>query len=599
MAEKRKAGIGPKSVIEKRTKMTHLPINSHTINNILPALSNEDFDTYMTQTGPELWKEATDNVSLEDAKKLLLLITRRRPSLDIQIAVYFTLCGLDEKPHRHLYDLFFGDLFRQTRLMTEPQNVYMFCLNKMGYTSYIFPILPNLKHNQHYFCLNKNFVKIPVTEKEPRIEPTTELTPKAIYFKKLTSAMTCEKLERWPEAFAYSLSALDAYQEEFSYLHDVFCYIAMSANKMAVPLQWCCKVLTEARLVSTSLEQTWRRILVFQTVLIDNGLFELENKLFLESKKLFVTSTTFFQVLHENHINAKMEEVENNLAFQFVRQKFHFGCEDFCEKDACVQQSFGRTQTLLNTMDTCVQSLSTKGLKEYFRGYFYLYNSMMVVNRKKLDNKTQCHINLALQFFLLAKEQMKKTDGHYNDLELIILFLKKGPLSGDSIIKQFSENAFVRHTHGASKFFFRAMLITMYWDNQFQPLPILMLTTNARQMEVKVTNGYGYRGPLLASCLKILDDLFYHVKGRDITDYPNLFVTPERETTIADANQYWKNEKDDVGFHPVDKVMPKKKKTLDQNIPSAETIINKNKLAEQVYAFGYQIVEARTTATNL
>ena len=94
MAEKRRAGIGPKSVIEKKMKTAHLPINSHIINNILPALSNQDFDTYMIKTGPELWKEATDKVPLEDAKKLMLLITRRRPILNMQLEVYFTLCGM-------------------------------------------------------------------------------------------------------------------------------------------------------------------------------------------------------------------------------------------------------------------------------------------------------------------------------------------------------------------------------------------------------------------------------------------------------------------------------------------------------------------------
>jgi hypothetical protein len=177
----------------------------------------------------------------------------------------------------------------------------------------------------------------------------------------------------------------------------------------------------------------------------------------------------------------------------------------------------------------------------------------------------------------------------FADLDMMIKHLTRKNINIDDINKHFSAPTMSKYTLMQSHFYFRAMLISMYWDNIFQPLSLQLLISQAREMDAKVTNGYGYRGKLLASCMKIQDAQFFHSKQRDVSDYPILKPNIDRVNIIAEAKLQWAKEKQQL------EVSHDWAATRDTT-PSAQSILQKNGLAEQVYAFGYQITEmwART-----
>ena len=167
--------------------------------------------------------------------------------------------------------------------------------------------------------------------------------------------------------------------------------------------------------------------------------------------------------------------------------------------------------------------MTTSGLKEYFKGYYYLYSSMTQVERQTVDKKTALLHNLAMNLFELANMLMKPGGDawhHISDLLAILQFMRKVHMSVESIGVAFARYTNVQNTMGAATFYFRAMLMTMYFDNYYQPLPLILLAVNAREMNAKASNGCNYRGSLLTACVKIQDGTFFHRKDRDIEDYP-------------------------------------------------------------------------------
>ena len=237
---------------------------------------------------------------------------------------------------------------RQDAIKKEGKMLYLSLQSQRGDKKNVYPMLPDLDHNQHYFCLNKNFVTYICNHSCP---PTKRIdihmhTQEEFYYMKLVSAMTCAKLSRWSECFAHCLSALDVYDEDCDYLHDVFCFMAQSAYKMSVDLEWCCNILQRAKMLScpSALDQTWKRLITFQGLLIEQGIFDLEDEMFAHSIKFFVQPTKSFEIFVRQHIEGKLAQVENNLAFQYVRQKFHDDCEEFCDKEPCLEQSFETTK---------------------------------------------------------------------------------------------------------------------------------------------------------------------------------------------------------------------------------------------------------------
>jgi hypothetical protein len=592
--------------VTKKVKISSIPLNSDTVAHVLPKLTSQDFESYMISKGPEEWKRATDQMSSLEVKKLMLMVISCYRLLPV-FAVYLSLWEKESQCADFLYELGLGNSIRQSIMSSEPaRNLYLCLLKIDPQERHIFPILPTLGHNQHYFCLNKNFVKNDMGKIAKRIDPQT-LTKEDLYYKKLCSAHACVKLQRWSECFAFSLSALDDYEQDFGHLHDVLSYIVWSGHKMAVSMDWCLKVLEEARLVATSIEHTWRRIIVFQSCLIENGFFELEHEVYTTSASLFVQGTDFMQQFKLNHLQAKLMHIENNLVFQYCRQHYHSDCELFCEKPPCIDQSFEATSKLLFTLDACATSMVIPGMKEYFRGYHYLYS---LIKRVHVQERSMLGVNLAIDMFELAREHMKITDPLYADLVLILGFLKKNPMTLPAIHTHFSRKTHTKNTSNLSQFFFRTMLITMYWDNIFQHFPLPLLITNAKDTEIKASNNTSYRLRLLHAASRIMDSSFTHTPDTSIEDFPVLTpLTKEREKQLDRATSYWLKEADDETFQSAITLQQQfvQEKKLHQlfnasndiikpKIPTSKTIIRKNNTAEQVYAFGLQIIETWTEA---
>lgn len=342
----------------KKLKMSDL--DSNTINNVLPKMCCDELEKTLLLHGPQKWKQATDCLAINDSKKLILLINGQTNLVE-PFAVYVSMFETEDvQPATPLYELGLGHLIKQFDLPQNSKNKYLKVLmgnaNNVSGIFDVEPILPTLKNQIKYICLNKNLIKNENFYSVAQRQDPAKFKLRDLYFKKLASAVTCASLGRWSECFAHSLSALDIYQSKYSYLHDVFCYIALSASKMFVSLDWCCKVLGLALQCETSIEHAWRRLHAFQVLLNKQGMFELESEVYLTAKSLFVKCSEFYPPFLIQHLTGLMMQIEDNLAFQYVRQNFHNNCANFCEKDPCLKQSFAATQKLLGQIDKLAQN---------------------------------------------------------------------------------------------------------------------------------------------------------------------------------------------------------------------------------------------------
>jgi hypothetical protein len=596
MASKRKPSkrvmLDLSRIMTKRIKVEDIVLNTYTLHHVLPKLSKEDFVTYMLEKGPVEWKQTTDSVTSFDAKKLIIMIMSNF-SLMPAFAAYLTLLEMDENAAMFMYELGLGDLFQGDHKLDSPRIRFYNQTKGEPMECNIYPILPTLMQTpERGWITNKHMVMNEVTKTQTRINLST-LGLEDIYYKKLTSAHTCAKLQRWSECFAFSLSALDDHQQGMSNLHDCFCLMALSGSKMSVSLEWCCKVLEEARVcVAKSIEHTWHRVTTFQSCLRDNGFFELEKEVYEKSLPLFVHNLPCGQKIKFNHLLALLNHIENNLAFQYGRQTFHSECENFCEKPPCLDQSFEATSRLLGEMDSLAQSMMAPGTKEYFRGYYYLYSTMKDVYA---NERCETNLTLATALFQLAKDQMQPTNPLHLDVCLMLSFLKKVPLSIHSINVHFSKKTMVRNTTGASHFYFRAMLITMYWDNRFQPFPTHMLISNANDAELKATVNCGYRLKLLTALIRGMDATFIHEPNKDVADHPVLTLSAEQERCLKKAKHYWRREEEDDTFQPIQQQLPRQQQNHSCKTPvTAYQILELHHSAQDLYAFGAHIVKCWT-----
>jgi hypothetical protein len=235
--------------------------------------------------------------------------------------------------------------------------------------------------------------------------------------------------------------------------------------------------------------------------------------------------------------------------------------------------------------------LKAPGMKEYFRGYVYLYSTMKRVHFISPSILSINQVNLAILFFDLAKTYMSEKDPCFLDLSLMTTFLKRKFLTIGYISARFAEVEMSKYSLGARRFLFRAMVVTMYWENKFQPFPLLLLSTHARDMDVQITNGQSYRNALLTACVKVHDAAFFHRRTNNIEDYP-----PIRVPRDTDVKIYWIKTSTSADFTPVTHFVPGISSSAEPPVILSEDLLKKQKLAEQVYAFGYQIVEASTLA---
>lgn len=576
-----------------------LPLDSNTINNILPKLTSEQFDTFMIKKGPEAWKNASLNVCIEDWKKLLLMIIARPTSLTKHFAVCLSLWANDAShPATHMYELGMGRVVKQPLLAKTAKNEYLQKLS-MLLPLELFPILPDLKHKRHYFCLNKNLdFYDPLVVKQTRIDASTQ-TSEELYYKKLMSAFATSKINRWSECLAHCLSAIDAYEEGFEHQQDVLCLLLQACSKLSVPLKFSCDVLDESRPLVNKIEHTWKRCLVFHNLLVEEGLYDFAKSVFLYTKSKIPSQSTFYGDLVYQHLLCLQAQIEFNLAFQYIRQVFHQDCSEFCDRDPCMTFSFGQTNSILTKFELWAQEMSgfIPGIKEYFIGYCYLYKTMMTVNRKVIDTKTRVYLQLAIHFFELSSLNLKKSEECFLDLTYILSFLQKKPILMGTLLVDYGRMFYSKYTLNLANCLFRQMLLTMYWENEFQPMPLGRLALTAREMYAKATNGYGHRNSLLNACVKILEPSFRHTLDKDIVDYPPLPTSsPSRDEKMKEAESFWKREKEFDFTSQINSVCCEKNKEKRKcnSTFSAQQLIEKNRMIEQIYAFGYRIIETIT-----
>jgi hypothetical protein len=587
---KRTRGKTSKSTDSKKKKLD-LVLDSFTIRNVLPNLAHGELVEVLKKMGPTEWMHATNKLTDEDIKKMLVLILTRTGLIE-QIAVYLTFYEDKSEPFVPIFELGLGNWLKQNFVpLNVPKNLFLFLLSKEPNKKHVFPILPIIDHTHHYFCLNKNFVcngNDLLGPAETRIDPLSK-TPLDLYFLKLCSVVTCAKLQRWSECLAHGLSALDCFQETFPYLHLVFCYIALAANNMSVSPKWCCHVLDLAMMHEKQIEHKWLRLIVFQSILIKNGMHAYEQQVYAMDIDKFITCNDFYQTFLIQHLQSLFFLIEDTLVYQYVRQTYHEDCGIYCNKPPMLEKSFEAVSRILSRLDPIISKLPSKGIKEYFRGYLYLYGTMTDAFCQVLDTKATIALNLALHNFNMAKElwvQARQFDACYLDLVMMVTYINKKQMSLDQAINHFGKHTNMKYNAGASNFLFRVMLITMYWGTRFQPFPIKNVVSTLCDLENKVTNKQSYRRCLLASCSKVIINSYFHNIGSSDDDYP---VLEESETGKV-------NQELAIAHHNSPILT-----TSDENleIPSAESLLKLDKLAEQVYAFGYQISENCTVLANL
>ena len=183
-----------------------------------------------------------------------------------------------------------------------------------------------LCNGEDYYPFNAHYRSEAHADHEGPEFSITHQTPEDIYYLKLFCAESCAKRERWSESFAHGISALDHHKNSFPYLHNLFCQLALAAGKMSLETDVWIDMLLKAQEYDEFIYNKWKRWIVFQTLLVHHGLFDLERKVFSHGLDHIHLKSSFRVQLMTNHVHSLMAQIENNIAFQFLRQTFHQDC---------------------------------------------------------------------------------------------------------------------------------------------------------------------------------------------------------------------------------------------------------------------------------
>lgn len=587
-------------------------LTGHLVRYVLPFLSNEKFEQVMTDFGALHWKESDDTVLTQDESKLLLIQVVQRTNLEPLLLVYMSLWERDNKKFpEHIYTLGLGHHLRLFLHEHSSKNLYY---RSMSHSEIILmnPVMPDLSHENNYTFSASDFCEMTYTGTKRRLYDTTRQTNEALIYIKMLLATSAAGFERWNECWAHALSALDHVTILTPCFHDLMCILAkssgMSSLNKAIPI----RLLKFARLQGDfAVDHIFHRLLVFHSLIIHWGYFQLEEELFQLCQQIFPKNTELYHNLLHQHLKSLLNQIENIILFQYVRQQYHSNCNNgnldtACNKLPLIEVSFCAVEKLLRQMEKWITEIPWNGEKEYYTALMYYYSTF------NTPNGNACKRAVAQRLLIFAQKHLKVTDYRFVDAK-IINELESNMANLESFVTDtFAPRTYSKYSPEAAETFIRSMIFVIM--TQTPPKTrVSTISTDVCNYYSSATHKRGYRANLLKCIPKIFAPAKRHnpLNHPDL-DYPSVDVCLNRPDIEYEAvYSAFKNEKN---FYlqrvqcDIKELLPKrgaiKRRKLadipvedpyeDTDALSSLLLLGMDYMGEQVYAFGYYLTHQLT-----
>lgn len=579
--------------------------------NKLPYLDETEFLRFINKVGPMSLRQLQRNYGCpsEIIKRVILRIARTH-NLFSYLEVYLNQFAMYESTlATEIYDLGFGHYIVQNKIQDDVYNrIYVVSGNVFALAQSLCNVLPSIESGHNYLSGNLDFWTFDEGASIIKVSKQSPIPwhPKIIYLKKLESGLACYQMSRFAEAWAHLLSALDLKQQDYPLQHVLFSCLASVAVKLHLAHQIPLMILKEASLMQNSFEQKWRRFLVFQEYLIGQGLFVLENKVFMHATKDIVRDSYYGYWIGRNHLEGMFMQIEDNLAFQFARFMYHKDCLPECGKPFLLPFNMTHAIDKLDRLQGLIVHMKSIGERDYYWGLYHFIraiismgfncigaNSFPVVTstfeNSNENNFAEVESNLFRQYFSLAQKTL-----HFYDVRRIcasnLMCLAKHtvyPIRGAKT--EMNSHTLWPHSEDKANLLFRVSLFALFWSNRFTLHQIKRYLGEALTTYSLATNKAGYRCYIIESLLSSLTESCRHKNQPRISDFPDQMTCfhNEKKGVRRKADQHWEYElRREAG-------PPSKRCKLVGLTPGK--LLSECKQAKKAYAFGYNIVESRIT----
>lgn len=300
------------------------------------------------------------------------------PECELWLDVYFD----SYSNHRSLLPEFlycfgFGHLMQQECLedineLRQSMWFHMSCIEYDFYDTDDEALDPKLAHTPEIvYKLSEQFPYIYRPVPEPAIEQM--MSPEEKFNLLLTCAYSCNRQQRYFEAWAFSLSAMDSLCGRFAVKlmeNTLFCQVAISSAHLAVSADSTWRALEEALASQICYGQRWEWICACQEVHVAFGLFDDERRLYEKCKDEIPKQSWWHELLVDTHLESLAHQIENRLVKCVALATLR--------RDPKVDDSDLKfLRMTINEMNRCAERLAISGAARFYKGLVFFYRSMV------------------------------------------------------------------------------------------------------------------------------------------------------------------------------------------------------------------------------
>jgi len=487
---------------------------------------------------------------------VLLANFLRLKALELDLMVYFSSYNYEETTlATHLYKTGFGSHIHQGLLPETAQLTYMRHLLDPSEMKKTFPIAPKLSHRNTGLMLQMGgfiVAKIEYFNKQLR---QVENNSNEVFFKYLLNAIFCRHQHRWYEAWAYSLSALDASDSSNSSHTDemmrVYLEMGLSSAQLAISESLSfSKILLEANKYNTpSTVNQFQWVVCLSEMYTSTGRFDDENDLFQNCIKWIPKSTGWYAELVQSHVRAQLEKAENFLAAGLVMFLMTGNI-------TLAPQELEAVKKTANEVQCWVGKIKPMGRMNYYTAVHFGVKAMI-----KSVSKDKVEMKKLLERALLHLRGAKFRIFSNSILQVAIVnmatFLQTGLFNPVHVSLEFSRVNYAKFSCVCGELFLRTFLINAYCNNKMVETSKLIYL--AYEQYYTATMGNSYR-------LNVLKPLR---------------VLNPTDAQIPQLHQ----EKTDVGYITMRAIIPAQK---------SNEFVHYNLNAEQAWCLGVATFEQTT-----
>jgi len=347
------------------------------------------------------------------------------------------------------------------------------------------------------------------------------------FFCHLGQANICIRRERWFEAYAHALTALDCSTTQ--YRTSALCQIAISSANISCSPEMTWKALGEAYCsIDFSGQQCeWMAALV--RVLVAFGLFEEEERVFQFCHVVVSNNSSYREDMIDQHIYGLTQQTENLLAKAAISNHIE-GFTTYTFLD------LGKIICLIDDIMNISCHLKVGGAKNYYRALAHFYRSMVQTQ----DTLRKDLVNQGIECLKEVQKEMRKTDIRYVHSLWMITFLTDTNYFMDEMTEAFRQYTYMQWSKPCSDFWFRCTLIQIF-NRHMTEVPLMdsvLMSGEAKTSYFQATMMQGYRCSLLEYLRKFIKPVAKMPYGElkyfaDAIEKDSKFTTGYNDSTDA------------------------------------------------------------------